>query len=110
MALAVPVVVGALTAPTRVASADAVAYLINVTVRPGYHFADADQALSYGRGLCDKIAQGRPFAQLVADVKSDFANPDGYQASYLISQAANELCPAQIWQLKNSAAGYVQQP
>jgi hypothetical protein len=50
------------------------------------------------------------FAQLVADIKSDFATSDGYQASYLISQAANELCPAQIWQLSNSAAGYVEGP
>lgn len=39
-------------------------------------------------------------------VKSDFNNPDEYQASYLITQAANELCPAQIWQLRNSAAHY----
>jgi hypothetical protein len=31
------------TAPT--AAADAVAYLLNVTVRPGYNFADADRAL-----------------------------------------------------------------
>ena len=110
IAMVVPVAVGALTATAPAASADAVAYLINVTVRPGYNFANADQALSYGRGICDKIAQGRPFAQLAADIKSDFATSDGYQASYLISQAANELCPAQIWQLRKSAAGYVASP
>jgi hypothetical protein len=26
--------------------------------------------------------------------------------SYLLSQAAQELCPAQIWQLRQSAVGY----
>lgn len=108
--MAVPVAVGALTLPAPAASADAVAYLLNVTVRPGYNFANADQALSYGRGVCEKIAQGRRFAELVADVTSDFATSDRYQASYLISQAANELCPAQIWQLRNSAAGYLEEP
>jgi hypothetical protein len=32
-------------APAR---ADQVAYLVNVTVRPGYDFANADDALNYG--------------------------------------------------------------
>ena len=39
-------------------------------------------------------------------IKGDFSTGDYYQASYLIAQAANELCPAQIWQFRNSAAGY----
>jgi hypothetical protein len=56
-------------APAR---ADQVAYLGNVTVRPGY----------------------------------DFANADEYQASYLITQAANEISPARIWHLRNAAAEY----
>ncbi len=92
------------------ASADAVAYLVNVTVRPGYNFANADHALAYGRGVCDKIAAGTPYRQLVADIKSDFRTNDEFQASYLITQAANELCPTQIWQLRNSAAGYTALP
>lgn len=104
LALATQFALGAAMAPT--ASADAVAYLVNVTVRPGYNFANADHALAYGRGVCDKIAQGRPYAQLVGDVKADFNTSDEFQASYLISQAANELCPSLIWQLRNSAAGY----
>lgn len=101
---------GGLVAGTPTASADAVAYLVNVTVRPVYHFANADHALAYGHGICDKIAQGRPYAQLVGDIKSDFNTSDEFSASYLISQAANELCPALIWQLRNSAAGYVAAP
>lgn len=109
-ALAALFVAGALFAGTPTASADAVAYLVNVTVRPVYHFAGADQALAYGQGICDKIAQGRPYAQLVGDIKDDFNTNDEFSASYLISQAANELCPAEIWQLRNSAAGYVAAP
>jgi hypothetical protein len=90
-----------------VARADAVAYLLNVTVRPGYNFANADHALAYGRGVCDKIAGGMSYPQLTAEVMADFATADEYQASYLISQSAQELCPQLIWQLRNSAAGYV---
>lgn len=30
------------------AQADALAYLVGVTMRPGYNFADADAALAYG--------------------------------------------------------------
>ena len=86
--------------------ADAVAYLVNVTVRPGYNFANADAALSYGHGICDKVSQGRSYAQVMGDVKGDFNTSDEFQASYLISQAVNELCPALIWQLRNSAAHY----
>jgi hypothetical protein len=89
------------------ARADAVAYLVNVTVRPGYNFASADDALAYGRGVCDKVAQGRGYGQIMGDVKADFQTADEYQASYLISQGVNELCPAQIWQLRDSAAHYL---
>ncbi|BBY01087.1 membrane protein [Mycobacterium seoulense] len=86
------------------AHADVVAYLLNVTVRPGYHFADADAALVYGHGICDKISRGRSYAQVMADVKDDLNTSDEFQASYLISQAVNELCPALIWQLRKSAS------
>jgi hypothetical protein len=99
---------GALSAPR--ARADEVAYLVNVTVRAGYHFANADDALSYGRGICGKIAQDRPYGLLIGDVEADFATTDDYQASYLVTQAADELCPALIWQLRRSAANYQVQP
>jgi hypothetical protein len=94
----------AITQPAR---ADSVGYLVNVTVRPGYNFPNADAALSYGYGLCDQINSGVSYAQLVNTIKSDFATNDEFQASYLLSQASQELCPAQIWQLRQSAAGYV---
>jgi hypothetical protein len=92
------------------ANADTVAYLVNVTVRPGYNFANADQALAYGYGVCDRFAAGRTYAQVIGDIKADFDTANEYQASYLIAQSAQELCPAQIWQVRNSAAGYVAPP
>ena len=102
--------VGAFAAATLAlapyARADVVAYLVNVTVRPGYNFPSAEAALSYGYGICDKVSQGRGYPQVMGDVKADFNTSDEYQASYLISQAVNELCPALIWQLRNSAAHY----
>jgi hypothetical protein len=104
VAACVPAVGVAITQPAR---ADLVGYLVNVTVRPGYNFPNADAALSYGYGLCDQINSGVSYAQLVNTIKSDFATNDEFQASYLLSQASQELCPAQIWQLRQSAAGYV---
>ncbi|BBX96641.1 DUF732 domain-containing protein [Mycobacterium lacus] len=94
----------ATAAATPSARADEVAYLVNVTVRPGYNFASADAALSYGHGLCDKVTAGRTYARLIGDIKADFNTADEYQASYLLGQAVNELCPALIWQLRRSVA------
>lgn len=88
------------------AHADVVAYLVNVTVRPGYNFPNADAAVGYGQSICDRVAGKKPYAQLVNEVKGDFNTADDYQGAYLINQAVNELCPAQIWQLRQSAAGY----
>ena len=90
---------------TATASADTVAYLVNVTVRPGYNFAGPDAALAYGNGVCDRVAQGSSYSQSIATVKNDLDTDDDYQAAYLINQAVNELCPAMIWQLRRSAAG-----
>jgi hypothetical protein len=92
------------------ARADVVAYLVNVHMRPGYNFPNADAALSYGHGICDKVSAGRGYPQLIGDVKADFNTSDEFQASYLISQAANELCPALIWQLRSLAAHYQPTP
>ena len=106
LALAAAVSLGGPLAVAPAARADVVAYLVNVTVRPGYNFANADAALAYGQTICDKVAAGRGYPQIMGDVKSDFSTSDEYQASYLITQAVGELCPAQIWALRNSAAGY----
>jgi hypothetical protein len=102
--------VGTALFATPTAHADAVAYLVNVTVRPGYNFANADQALAYGHGVCDKFATGRTYAQVIGDIKADFNTTSEFQASYLVAQSAQELCPAQIWAVRNSAAGYVAAP
>ena len=88
------------------ANADVVAYLVNVHVRPGYNFPNADAAIGYGNTICDRVAAKMGYAQLVDQVKVDFHTTDYYQGAYLINQAVNELCPAQIWQLRQSAGGY----
>jgi hypothetical protein len=103
-------ILGLPTAELPSANADTVAYLVNVTIRPGYNFANADQALAYGYGVCDKFATGRTYAQVIGDINADFNTANEYQASYLIAQSAQELCPAQIWQVRKSAAGYVAPP
>ncbi|BBY81469.1 DUF732 domain-containing protein [Mycolicibacterium pulveris] len=94
----------AVVAPT--ANADVVAYLVNVHVRPGYNFPNAEAAIGYGNSICDRVAAQMGYAELVDQVKADFHTTDYYQGAYLINQAVNELCPAQIWQLRQSAAGY----
>jgi Protein of unknown function (DUF732) len=97
---------GAPLASPPSAHADVVAYLVNVTVRPGYNFANADDAVRYGQGVCGKVAEGRAYGAVIGDLKADFNTSDDYQAAYFVNQAVNELCPAQIWQLRNSATHY----
>jgi hypothetical protein len=101
---------GAAVAMAPSARADAVAYLLNVTVRPGYNFASSDAALAYGHGICDKIAEGEGYADISRDIKADFNTSDEYQATYLMSQATQELCPSLIWKLRRSAANYIPPP
>lgn len=82
-------------------------YIIQIFMRPGsYGFANPNDALEYGYGICGKLAQGRGYPQLITDVQGDLNTTDNYHASYLIDRAVNELCPELIWQLRNSAAGY----
>jgi hypothetical protein len=42
----------------------------------------------------------------MGEVKNDIVPNDEFAANYLISYAVNLLCPALIWQLRNSAAHY----
>ena len=99
---------GTATATTAVphAAADDFVYLVNVTVRPGYNFAGPDAALAYGHDICSEVAAGIAYRQLIGDIDRDFNTNDEFHASYLVTQAVNELCPELIWQLRNSAAGY----
>jgi len=106
LAIAALVTAGAAIAMAPPAAADSVAYLVNVHVRPGYNFPNADAAIGYGNTICDRVAAKMSYGQLVDQVKADFRTADYYQGAYLINQAVNELCPAQIWQLRQSAAGY----
>jgi hypothetical protein len=80
------------------------AYLVNVTVRPGYNFPNADAAIDYGHSICDEVTAARPYSAIKDDVMTDFVTGDDYQAAYLINQAVGELCPTQIWQLRKLAA------
>lgn len=104
LAVALIATAGVLYAPS--ASADDIGFIVNTTLGPGSHFANAEQALSYGYGICDKIGAGVSYAQIVRDARADLGELDEYQASYLIGQAADQLCPSLIWQLRQSAAGY----
>jgi Protein of unknown function (DUF732) len=82
-----------------------VEYVYNVAVRRYYYFPNND-AIGYGYGICDKVTAGQSYAQLMGDVKSDVTPNDEFAANYLVSYAVEDLCPAQIWQLRKSAQGY----
>jgi hypothetical protein len=82
-----------------------VEYLYDVAGRRHYDFPNND-ALGYGRGICDKVTRGESYAQVMGDVKSDVTPNDEFAANYLVSYAVNLLCPDQVWQLRNSAAHY----
>jgi hypothetical protein len=86
-----------------------VEYLYDVAVRRQYNFPNND-AVGYGYGICDKVSGGEGYAQVMGDVKRDVTPNDEFAANYLVSYAVNLLCPAQIWQLRNSAAHYQPPP
>lgn len=98
--------IGTQTTAPPAAHADALGYLINITVRPGYHFSSSEAAVAYGYGVCDKIHSGTPYRSLLAGIMSDQATDDNYQAAYLANQAAEMLCPNEIWTLRQSAIHY----
>lgn len=98
--------IGLAPAPCAYAApAPEVEYLYDVAVRRHYNFPNND-ALGYGHGICDKVTAGESYAQAMGEVKSDVIPNDEFAANYLVSYAVNLLCPAQIWQLRNSAAHY----
>jgi hypothetical protein len=95
-------------APTplaHAAPAPEVEYAYDVVVRRHYDFPNND-AIGYGYGICDKVRGGEGYPQVMGDVKGDVAPNDEFAANYLVSYAVGILCPAQLWQLRNSAAGY----
>jgi hypothetical protein len=88
-----------------------VEYVYDVMVRRhDYNFANPADAVNYGYGICDKVTRGESYAQVMGDVKNDVRPNDEYAANYLVSYAVNLLCPAQLWQLRNSAAHYQPPP
>ena len=102
-------VIGALAvvaAPRAVAvPGPEIEYTYDVMVRRHYDFPGND-AIGYGFGICDKVSRGQPYASVMGDVKSDVFPNDEFAANYLVSNAVGILCPAQISNLRNSAAGY----
>ena len=93
------------------APAPEVEYVYDVMVRRHYdNFASPADAVNYGYGICDKVGRGEGYAQVIGDVKNDIRPNDEFAANYLVSYAVNLLCPAQIWQLRNSADHYQPPP
>jgi hypothetical protein len=104
-AAAVGVALQTPTALAHAAPAPEVEYVYNVAVRRHYVFPNND-AISYGYGICDKVGQSESYAQIMGDVKREITPNDEFASNFLISYAVSLLCPAQVWQLRNSAGGY----
>jgi hypothetical protein len=104
-AVAVGGVSGGLVPQAQAKPAPEVEYMYNVAVRRHYNFPNND-AIGYGYGICGKVTGGEGYPQIMGDVKNDVTPNDEFAANYLVSYAVDILCPAQIWQLRNSAQGY----
>lgn len=89
----------------RAVPAPEVEYTYNVVARRHYAFPNND-AMGYGYGICDKVRSGVTYPRIMGEVKNDVLPNDDYASNYLVSYAVGILCPEQIWQLRNSAAGY----
>lgn len=95
-----------LSAPSaRAVPAPEVEYTYNVTVRRHFTFPNND-GLGFGWRICDQVRNGASYRQVMSDAKRDVVPNDEASANYLVSYAVGILCPAQIWQLRNSAAHY----
>jgi hypothetical protein len=99
-----------LAPPAHAVPAPEVEYLYDITLRRQYSFANAADAINYAHEICDKVSNGVSYAQVMGDVKNDVRPNDEYAANYLVSNAVNIFCPAQLWQLRNSAGNYVPPP
>lgn len=97
--------VEALAPPAHAKPAPEVEFIYNVLGRRQYTFPNGD-AVGYGYGICDKVTGGESYAQVMGDVKRDVMPNDEFSANYLVGYAVDLLCPAQIYQLRNSAQGY----
>jgi hypothetical protein len=82
-----------------------VEYTYNVVVRRHFDFPNND-AIGYGFAICDKVGRNLSYSEVMGDVKRDVFPNDEQAANYVVSYAVGILCPAQIAQLRNSAAGY----
>jgi hypothetical protein len=91
----------------QAAPAPEVEYIYDVTVRRHYSFPAGADAVAYGYRICDQIGQGSSYPHIMGDVRTDVQPDDEFAANYLVANAVNLLCPAQIWRLRNSAASYV---
>lgn len=91
------------------APAPEVEYTYDVVVRRHYDFPNND-AIGYGYAICNKVLSGESYPQVMGEVKGEVAPNDEFAANYLVSNAVGILCPAQIWQLRNSAARYQPPP
>jgi hypothetical protein len=83
-----------------------VEYMYDVSVRRQYGFPNNDP-LGYGHGICDKVGRGQGYRQVMGEVKNDVTPNDEFAVNYLVSYAVSVLCPDLIWQLRNSAGGYL---
>jgi hypothetical protein len=108
--IVVAALIGGATPLAHAVPAPDIEFIYDTTVRKQYSFANTADAISYAHGICGKITGGASYAQVIGDVKNDVRPNDEYSANYLISNAVNIYCPAQLWQLRNSAGGYVPPP
>ena len=102
-------VASALAPSASAVPAPEVEYVYNVIVRRHFDFPNND-ALGYGFAICDKVGRGDSYSDVMGDVKREIFPNDEQAANYVVSYAVGILCPAQIWQLRNSAAGYQPPP
>lgn len=107
--IATSVMTPTVTPLARAVPAPEVEYTYNVTVRRHFEFPNND-GIGYGYQICDKVRAGAGYPRIMGDVKNDVVPNDEFSANYLVSYAVGILCPAQISQLRNSAADYKAPP
>lgn len=103
-ALALWSAVGFAVAPhAEAVPAPEVEYTYNVLVRRHFSFPYND-AIGYGYRLCDNVARGLTYADVIAAVRSEVFPNDEQAANYVVSYAIGLLCPSHIPAIRRTAS------
>jgi Protein of unknown function (DUF732) len=82
----------ALAAPAY-ADANDQNFLQTIQNETGLEITDGPALIAAAQGLCSELKQGKPYNQVVLDVRKNNEEWDAHDASFFVSTSAQAYCP-----------------